>query len=141
MHKERSHGGRRDNPKRTDGGGDGTETAHHVRLQRVLAAAGGGARRACERLIEEGHVHVNGKTVNRLPAFVDPEADKITVDGRLIAKPLRNVYVMLNKPARVLATTSDEIGRTTIMDLIDHPARARLFPVGRLDFETTGLVL
>jgi pseudouridine synthase len=86
---------------------------------------------------------VNGKTVNRLPAFVDPETDRITVDGRPIPPPQRPVYVMLNKPARVLATTNDEtgIGRTTIMDLIDHPARARLFPVGRLDFETTGLVL
>jgi len=114
-----------------------------VRLQRVLAAAGIGARRVCERLIEDGHVQVNSKTVKRLPAFVDPETDRITVDGRPIPQPLRPVWLMLNKPARVLATTSDEtgVGRTTIMDLIDHPARARLFPVGRLDFETTGLVL
>lgn len=127
---------RGDNAKRTH-----EESAQRVRLQRVLAAAGMGARRVCEKLIEEGHVHVNGKTVNRLPAFVDPETDRITVDGRPIPKAHRPVYIMLNKPARVLATTSDEGGRTTIMDLIDHPAKARLFPVGRLDFETTGLVL
>lgn len=112
-----------------------------MRLQRVLAAAGVAARRVCETLIEEGHVQVNGKTVNRLPAFVDPETDRITVDGRPIARPQKPVWIMLNKPARVLSTTDDEAGRTTIMDLIDHPAGARLFPVGRLDFETTGLVL
>jgi 23S rRNA pseudouridine2605 synthase len=115
--------------------------AQRVRLQRVLAAAGIGARRACEALIEEGHVQVNGKTINRLPAFVDPEGDRITVDGRPIARPQKPVWLMLNKPARVLSTTDDEAGRTTIMDLVTHPARLRLFPVGRLDFETTGLVL
>lgn len=115
--------------------------AQHVRLQRVLAAAGIGARRACEELIERGHVQVNGKTVNRLPAFVDPENDRITVDGRPVARATKVIWLMLNKPARVLATTDDDAGRTTIMDLVDHPARPRLFPVGRLDFETTGLVL
>ncbi len=135
--------GKPNNPKRTfSQGGE----AQGVRLQRVLAAAGIGARRVCERLIEDGHVHVNDKVVKKLPAFVDPENDKITVDGRPIGKPQRAVYIMLNKPARVLTTTSDDGqerggGRTTIMDLVNHPAKARLFPVGRLDFETTGLVL
>lgn len=137
--------GKPNNPKRTFSKVGGAE-AQGVRLQRVLAAAGVGARRVCERLIEDGHVHVNDKVVKKLPAFVDPENDKITVDGRPIGKPQRAVYIMLNKPARVLATTSDDGqerggGRTTIMDLVDHPAKARLFPVGRLDFETTGLVL
>ncbi len=132
-----SHGRQRHNSERTSG----REGAQGVRLQRVLAAAGVGARRGCELLIEQGHVQVNGKTVNRLPAFVDPETDRITVDGRPIAKPVKPVWLMLNKPARVLSTTEDEAGRTTIMDLVDHPARARLFPVGRLDYETTGLVL
>lgn len=124
----------------------GEVEAQGVRLQRVLAAAGIGARRVCERLIEDGHVHVNDKVVKKLPAFVDPENDRITVDGRPIGKPQRSVYIMLNKPARVLATTSDASqerggGRTTIMDLVNHPAKSRLFPVGRLDYETTGLVL
>ncbi len=143
----KAHRGNPNNHGRTfsrpvgEGGG-----AQGVRLQRVLAAAGVGARRVCERLIEEGHVHVNDKVVKKLPAFVDPEHDKITVNGRPIGKPQRAVYIMLNKPARVLATTSDDGqerggGRTTIMDLVNHPAKARLFPVGRLDFETTGLVL
>ncbi len=113
-----------------------------VRLQRVLADAGVAARRVCERLIEEGHVTVNGRVVRTLPVFVDPGADQICVDGRPIRRSaIRKLYIMLNKPARVLSTTSDEHDRTTIMELVDHPAKARLVPVGRLDFQTSGLVL
>lgn len=114
-----------------------------VRLQRVLADAGVAARRACEELIEKGHVKVNGRTVAKLPAFVDPENDRIEVDGRPLPKPERHVYVMLHKPPRALATTKDEegIGRVTVMEFVDHPAAARLYPVGRLDFETSGILL
>lgn len=115
-----------------------------VRLQRILAAAGVGARRACERLIEEGRVTVNGERVRSLPAFADPRHDRITVDGRPIASaPARHVYVMVNKPERTLVTSADEPGmdRATVMDLVSHPDKKRLFPVGRLDFATTGLVL
>lgn len=114
-----------------------------VRLQRVLAEAGVAARRACEELIERGHVKVNGRTVTKLPAFVDPESDKIEVDGRPLPKPEHHIYVMLHKPPRALATTKDEesIGRVTVMDFVDHPAAARLYPVGRLDFETSGILL
>ena len=85
-----------------------TQSSPGVRLQRVLAAAGVAARRTCERLIEEGHVQVNGATVKRLPAFVRPGADRVTVDGRPVslARP-REVYVMLNKPERMLVTASD----------------------------------
>ena len=110
----------------------------------MLAAAGVAARRACERMIEEGRVEVNGRRVDRLPAFVDPRQDRITVDGRPIARRMeRHVYLMVNKPERVLTTSADEpgMGRTTVVDLVDHPSRARLFPVGRLDWQTTGLVL
>jgi 23S rRNA pseudouridine2605 synthase len=115
-----------------------------VRLQRVLAAAGVGARRQCERLIEEGRVQVNGRKVTRLPVFIDPRKDRITVDGRPVTrKGTRLVYIMVNKPERVLTAAADEPGieRTTVMDLVDHPAKARLFPVGRLDYQTAGLVL
>lgn len=114
-----------------------------VRLQRLLADAGVASRRACEELIEEGRVAVNGRTVTQLPVFVDPEADRITVDGRPVAKPERRLYVMLNKPARVLSVAADEPGadRRTVTDLVDHPAAKRLFPVGRLDYDATGLVL
>lgn len=123
---------------------DGPGGAQGVRLQRVLAAAGVGARRQCERLIEEGRVFVNGQKVTRLPVFVNPAKDRIAVDGRPVArKRSRLVYVMVNKPERVLTAAADEPGieRTTVLDLVDHPAKARLFPVGRLDYQTAGLVL
>ena len=114
------------------------------RLQRVLADAGVASRRACEALIEEGHVEVNGELVTTLPAWADPAQDTILVDGRPIRREKPdNHYILLNKPARTLTTVEDEPGadRRTVVDLVDHPAAPRLFPVGRLDFETTGLVL
>jgi pseudouridine synthase len=109
----------------------------------VLADAGVAARRVCEKLIEEGHVRVNGQVVRRLPVFVNPEEDEIEVDGQRIRKPQRRVYLMLNKPAGTLVTSADEEGmdRPTILSLVNHPAAGRLFPVGRLDLDTTGLVL
>jgi len=114
-----------------------------VRLQRVMADAGVGARRVCERLIEQGHVTVNGECPTRLPVFVDPHRDRIVVDGRVVARPERRVYLMVNKPAGTLVSAADEPGmdRRTVGDLIDHPSAPRLFSVGRLDLETTGLVL
>lgn len=120
-----------------------------MRLQRVMAAAGVASRRECETLIEEGHVTVNGKVVRKLPVLIDPDADQVHVDGRPLRKPERRVYIMVNKPARILCTTRDDPafldakgrGRPTILDLVSHPAKPRLFPVGRLDFHTTGLVL
>lgn len=113
------------------------------RLQRILADAGVASRRACEAIIEEGRVTVNGRKVTSLPAFADAEKDRIVVDGLVISKPERRVYLMLNKPARTLSTSRDEpgAGRRTVVGIVDHPAAPRLFPVGRLDFEATGLVL
>lgn len=118
-------------------------TGGGVRLQRVMADAGVAARRACERMIEKGRVRVNGKVVRALPAFVDPRRDEIMVDGRVLAQPERLVYVMLNKPPKTVATVRDEPGmdRRTVSDLVQHPSGVRLFPVGRLDYETRGLVL
>lgn len=113
------------------------------RIQRVLARGGVASRRACEELIEAGRVTVNGRVVRELPAFVDPLRDRIEVEGVPVESERRHVYVMLNKPARVLSTARTEPGdtRKTVVDLVDHPAAARLFPVGRLDYETTGLLL
>lgn len=126
-------------------GRNGDSKAHPgIRLQRVLAAAGVGARRVCERLIEEGRVEVNGETISSLPAFVEPRSDRITVDGRSISlERARPIYLMVNKPERILVTSADEPGfdRPTVADLVDHPAKRRLFPVGRLDYNTSGLVL
>lgn len=94
-------------------------------------------------MIEEGRVSVNGEVVRRLPVFVDPEQDRILVDGRPLPRPERPLYIMVHKPERCLVTTADEpgMGRRTVLDLVDHPAARRLFPVGRLDYDTTGLVL
>lgn len=113
------------------------------RLQRVMADAGVAARRVCEGMIEDGRVRVNGEVVRRLPVFVDPERDRIEVDGRPLRKAERHVYLMVNKPERVLVTTRDEegFGRRTVLDLVDHPLKPRLFPVGRLDYDTMGLVI
>lgn len=115
----------------------------NVRLQRVLAQAGVAARRACEEMIEEGRVRVNGKVVRTLPVFVDPATDEIEVDGRTLRRPERHIYLMLNKPERVLVGANDEPGmdRATIHDLVDHPMSRLLFPVGRLEYHACGLVL
>lgn len=114
-----------------------------VRLQRLMADAGVAARRVCEQLIEQGHVRVNGQVVKDLPVFVDPEKDDISVDGRPLPRPQRRLYLMLHKPAGTIVSTADEpeLGRATVMDLIDHPSAPRLFPVGRLEFDTTGLLI
>lgn len=113
------------------------------RLQRVLADAGVASRRECEALIQNGHVDVNGTTVTDLPVWVDRAKDTILVDGRPIPKTTKLVYILLNKPARVLTTAKDEPGmdRRTVVELVDHPLAARLFPVGRLDYDTVGLLL
>lgn len=111
------------------------------RLQRVLADAGVASRRACEELIAAGLVSVNGRIVDTLPAWVDPQTDDVTVEGRRLPKPERTVWVMLNKPRRCVSTCDDPDGRRTVVDLVTHPLARRLFPVGRLDYETSGLLL
>ena len=94
-------------------------------------------------MIENGDVSVNGQLITRLPAWVDPEEDRIVVAGKVVAAPDRKIYVMLNKPPRTLSTAKDEPGadRRTVTELVDHPAAPRLFPVGRLDYDTVGLIL
>jgi len=108
------------------------------RLQKVLAAAGIDSRRKCEQLIIDGRVRVNGEIVDRLPAFVEPGKDKIAVDGRKISFD-RKVYYLLNKPKGVVCTNSDPLGRPKAIDLIG--CRQRMFCVGRLDIDTTGLII
>lgn len=103
-----------------------------------MASAGIGSRRRCEELILEGAVQVNSQVMDRLPAFVDPETDTITVAGRRI-EPEKRVYFLLNKPKGVICTSSDPSGIKKAIDLV--PARQRIFCVGRLDADTTGLVL
>ena len=111
-----------------------------VRLQKVLAAAGVGSRRHCEELIGEGRVSVDGEIVRRFGARVDPQQQVIRVDGKRIPARADLVYVALNKPAGVLTTMSDNRGRPTIADLLGDRAE-RMFHVGRLDYDTEGLML
>jgi len=122
---------------------DLTDASRGKRLQRVMADAGIGSRRACEGMIEDGLVEVNSVRVTKLPAWVDPEQDHIVVDGKPMSKADRKLYILLNKPANTLSTNQDEPGsdRRTVVDLVNPPAAARLFPVGRLDYDTVGLIL
>ena len=108
------------------------------RLQKVLAAAGVDSRRKCEELILDGDVRVNRDVVDSLPAFVDPEQDVITVHGRRIGTAPK-VYFLLNKPKGVICTNSDPQGRRKAIDLIG--AKQRIFCVGRLDIDSTGLII
>lgn len=108
------------------------------RLQKILAAAGVDSRRKCEELILEGAVRVNRKVVDQLPAFADPDQDLITVDGRRIRQS-EKVYYLLNKPKGVICTNSDPKGRRKAIDLV--PDAQRVFCVGRLDGDTTGLII
>mgnify|MGYP005840231907 CR=1 FL=1 len=109
------------------------------RLQKVLAHAGVASRRRAEEMIVEGRIRVNGEVVTELGTKVNPRRDVIQVDGRTLGKPEEPVYLLLNKPRGVLSTASDARGRTTVVDLVRH--RSRLYPVGRLDLDSEGLIL
>ena len=117
-----------------------TDVPGGVRLQKVLAAAGVGSRRHCEELIGAGRVEVDGETVRRYGARVDPQHQVIRVDGRRIPARQDLVYLALNKPAGVLTTMSDDRGRPTIANFLGDQAQ-RLYHVGRLDYDTEGLML
>ena len=108
------------------------------RLQKTLARAGYGSRRSCELLITEGRVTIDGR-VAELGNRVDPAVNIICVDGALAATTQNTVYFLLNKPDGVVTTASDPHGRTTVLDLVNSPVR--VFPVGRLDMNTEGLLL
>ncbi len=111
------------------------------RLQKILAAAGVASRRACEQLITEGRVQINGQTVTELGTKVDPELAQLSVDGKPVHLPRRHVYIKLHKPRGVLGDVGgDTDGRQTVADLLPTEMR-RLFPVGRLDLHSEGLVL
>ncbi len=109
------------------------------RIQKILAAAGFGSRRACEDLVERGRVTVNGQVVRELPCLVDPEHDRIAIDGRPVRRE-RPVYYLLNKPPGVYCTHNDLAGRKRAVDLLVG-VRERVYPVGRLEAESSGLLL
>jgi len=107
------------------------------RIQKVIASSGVTSRRKAEELIMSGRVSVNGKTISTLGVKVSSK-DKIEVDGVVISKS-QKVYYLLNKPRGVISSAQDEKGRKTVVDLID--TSARIYPVGRLDYDTTGVLL
>src|SRR5947209_7177028 len=109
------------------------------RLQKIIAAAGIASRRKAEELIQAGLVSVNGATVTELGTKADPETDSIRVQDKLLHGPERHEYVALNKPRGYVTTVSDPEGRPTVMELLR--SKARLYPVGRLDFNSEGLLL
>jgi len=117
-----------------------TDVPGGVRLQKVLAEAGVGSRRHCEELIGEGRVEVDGQTVRRFGARVDPEHQVIRVDGKRIPAKPGLVYLAFNKPPKVLTAMSDARGRKTVADYLGDRSE-RLFHIGRLDYDTEGLML
>ena len=117
-----------------------TDVAGGVRLQKVLAEAGVGSRRHCEELIGAGRVEVDGQTVRRFGARVDPDHQVIRVDGKRIPAKPGLVYLAFNKPPKVLTAMSDPRGRRTVADFLGDRSE-RLFHIGRLDYDTEGLML
>ena len=111
-----------------------------MRLNRYLALCGLVSRRKCEAIILEGRVAVNGRKVLELATFVDPRKDRVTVDGKPVKPPEKHTYLLINKPPGYLTTASDPRGRPTVMELAP-PSGNRLYPVGRLDADTRGLLL
>lgn len=110
------------------------------RLQKIIAAAGVASRRKAEELIASGHVQVNGAVVTELGTKADPEIDHIRVNGKLLHGAQRHVYLLLNKPRGYVTTTNDPEHRPTVMDLL-HGVKGRVYPVGRLDYASEGLLL
>jgi 23S rRNA pseudouridine2605 synthase len=116
------------------------EESNPQRLQKIVAAAGIASRRKAEELITSGRVQVNGQIVTELGTKADPDRDHIRVDGKLLKKPEQFRYFMLNKPKGVVTTVSDPEGRPTVMKFFSRVG-ARVFPVGRLDYQSEGLLI
>jgi 23S rRNA pseudouridine2605 synthase len=110
------------------------------RLQKILSQAGIASRRKAEELIQAGHVSVNGAVITELGSKADLERDHIKVDNKLLRAPQRHIYIALNKPKGCVTTVSDPEGRPTVMHLL-RGVKERVFPVGRLDYNSEGLLL
>lgn len=110
------------------------------RLQKYMANAGIASRRKCEELISSGMVKVNGKTIKEMGVKINPDIDTIEVNGKVIKEPKKFVYILLNKPIGYITSVKDQFNRPTVMDLIST-VKERVYPVGRLDYDTSGLLL
>ncbi|MCA9752852.1 MAG: rRNA pseudouridine synthase [Gemmatimonadetes bacterium] len=111
-----------------------------LRLNRFLATAGVASRRRCDELIRQGRILVNGRPVEQLGTQVDPDQDEVTVDGNRVELPRGTWTLVLHKPREYLVASGDPRGRKTVMDLLEQ-APGRVFPVGRLDYRSEGLLL
>jgi 23S rRNA pseudouridine2605 synthase len=112
-----------------------------VRLQKYIAMSGIASRRAAESMIADGRVSVNGMRINEQGVKVEIGKDEIFVDGKPIDIKQKKYYIMLNKPVGYVSTARDQFGRPTVVDLVKEEIGTRIFPVGRLDYETEGLLL
>ena len=110
------------------------------RLHKILSRAGVASRRMAETLIQQGRIQVNGETVTRLGTTVDPRHDRILIDGQPLGALPRPLYFLLHKPVGVVSTLKDPQGRPTVRDLL-RGVQERVFPVGRLDYASSGLLL
>src|SRR5258708_906173 len=110
------------------------------RLQKILSRAGVTSRRKAEELMKEGRVTVNGQTITELGTKADLDNDHIKVDGKLLRPPKRLVYLAFHKPKACVTTMHDPEGRETVMELV-RGVKARVFPIGRLDYNSEGLLL
>ncbi len=111
------------------------------RLNRYLARSGVASRRGADELIASGRVRVNGRRPPPQGVLIEPASDRVTVDGRTVAPARAHIHLALNKPAGVMVTARDPQGRPTVFDLLGEHSDRRLFPVGRLDYDTSGLLL
>jgi len=111
-----------------------------MRLQKFIAECGIASRRSAEKIIESGRVSVNGEIVDYMGCVINPDTDIVEIDGRRIEAEAQKYYIMLNKPKNYVTTVSDDLGRPTVMQLVTD-INARIYPVGRLDFDTTGLLI
>ena len=111
-----------------------------MRLNKFLATAGIASRRKCEELIKNGEIKVNGQVVSNLATTIDEKKDKVEYKGGVLSLPSSFIYLKMNKPKGYASTSSDEKGRKTIFDLVEDKS-VRLFNVGRLDYDTEGLIL
>lgn len=111
-----------------------------MRLQKYMALAGVSSRRKAEELIKEGKVKVNGKTMTEMGYIVNEGVDEITVNGSNVKMSTKKVYIMLNKPKGYITTVKDQYNRPTVLDLLEE-IEVRVYPIGRLDYETSGLLL
>ena len=112
-----------------------------VRLQKYIAMCGAASRRKAEELIADGRVTVNGTTVTEQGVKIEIGADKVSLNGEELRPVSKKYYIMLNKPAGYVSIVSDQFERPTVIDLLSVEIKTRIFPVGRLDYETEGLLL